>query len=203
MKKVFNFGIVALTNALLITALGSCQQQELPAPISPSPTGTHADSSINLPPVVIVGHTKTPTPIDPQGGGGSDGSGGGGGGSVGPNGGGGSGGGSNGGNGSSQVGTTGNGIATDGPLDVGNYSKDCKVTLISGVTDIHVLVEATINQTIPKIEKLTLKGSGGVADAVQQVGDGTGSYDAVNNAFIFRVYYQVTTSAISSRLEHV
>lgn len=102
-----------------------------------------------------------------------------------------------------QVGNTSDGIAADGPLSVGDYSKDCKVTFINGVTDIHVLVEATINQNPPKIEKLTLTATGGLADAVKPVGDGTGHYDAVNNAFIFTVYYQVNSSVVSSRLERV
>lgn len=105
--------------------------------------------------------------------------------------------------GSTQVGDTSDGIAADGPLSVGDYSKDCKVSFINGVTDIHVLVEATVNQNPPKIEKLTLTASGGVADAVKQVGDGTGHYDVVNNAFIFTVYYQVNGSVASSRLERV
>jgi hypothetical protein len=90
--------------------------------------------------------------------------------------------------------STSDGIVEDAVgSGVGDYNKVCSIHLANTPIDVRVLVEATTSTHT--IEKLTVFASGLTASAqFQQLGDGTGYYDAVNNAYHFPIYYQINGS---------
>ena len=80
-------------------------------------------------------------------------------------------------------------VENDNGTGIGDYHKVCKMS-IGPTMEIRVLVEATT--ATHTIEKITVFASGITPGATfEQLGDGTGHYDVVNNAYRFYVYYRV------------